>query len=498
VKASAATLGGDVRTTPHALPALALIATAGVCAPLGAQTREFLDAPTVRTQIRIRWNVTTKKLAYAIDDSTVFEDLPDRKLFLTRTAIFITYYQINPLRVQAAASATVLDDPAQQTIAKLIDAITGVATLVGSRAASLAAAGTAAQLIMQQPTRACPGLDVAQTRISRLTETLYSGKTTPAAIRDEIDGWVGAVDSGYAANLDGRTAVDAAVMLISQFVGGITSNIATATTAIKQIEQEAATQPATGDACSVAVNTAYQLALLANPRARLEQLQAVNRAARDLQAELARSYVSNHERWIDRVNYKIGPEVRPTADKQRDVVVKVANVSFDVGGTAAVSFSLLSRDVGSAAFTVRRYSPLAVEIGTGAVFAFLKQPEYGTSTNAQGQTIVTRIPSSRFNVTATVLVNFVCRWRTGPFTAPMFQVGASASKQAPALLAGGGLRLFSVGNGDAAVGAGVMVGWVKDLQKLKEGDVVGGTADIEGDKAFALRTSGYVVVQYKF
>ena len=126
-----------MRTKSHVVPALVLMSVTGVCAPLGAQTREFLDAPTVKAQIRIRWDVAANKMAHAIDDSTVFLDLPDNKLFLTRTSIFITYYQINPLRVQAAASATVFDDPAQGTIAKLIEAITGVATLVGPKAASL-------------------------------------------------------------------------------------------------------------------------------------------------------------------------------------------------------------------------------------------------------------------------------------------------------------------------------------------------------------------------
>ena len=351
---------------------------------------------------------------------------------------------------------------------------------------------------MQQATRACPGLDVAQTRVGGLAEALNGAKTTPAAIRGEIDGWIRAIDKGYEANLNGSAAVDAGVKLISQFVAGIDSVITNATTALERIEQEAATQPTAGDACSAAVNTAYQLVLLTNPRARLEHLQALKKAVGDLQEALTLTYVSNHESWIDRVNYKIGPEIRPTADKMQNVVVKVANVSFDALGAAAVSFSLLSRDVGSAAFTVRRYSPLTVEFGTGVLFSFLKQPEYGTSTNAQGQTIVSRIPDSRVNVTPTVLVNFVCRCSGGPFTAPMFQVGASASKQAPALLAGGGLRLFSIGRGDAAIGAGVMFGWVRDLQSLKEGDVVGGTADIEADKSFVPRTSGYVIVQYKF
>ena len=487
-----------MRTASHVVPALALVAAVGVCAPLGAQTREFLEAPTVKSQIRIRWDVTAKKMAYAVDESPIFVDLPDNKLFLTRTSIFITYYRINPLRVQAAASVTVLDDPAQGTIAKLIEAIGGVAALVGPKTASRAAAGGAAPLSFQEATRECPGLDAAQTRIRALAEALYGVKTTPAAIRGEIDGWIQAIDNGYETNLDGSAAVNAGVILISQFVAGVDSIIMNATTAIEQIEQQAAAQPEAGDTCSVAVSTAYQLALLTNPRARLEHLQALESAARDLEEALTRAYVSNRESWIDRVNYKVGPEIRPTADKMQNVVVKVANVSFDVLGVAEVSFSMLSRDVGSAAFTVRRYSPLAVEFGTGILFSFLKQPEYGTSTDAQGQTIVTRIRDSRVNVTPTVLVNFVWRWSGGPFTAPMFQVGASASRQAPAILVGGGLRLFSVGRGDAAIGAGAMFGWVRDLRKLQEGDVVGGTADIEADKFFTPRTSGYVLLQYKF
>ena len=82
----------------------------------------------------------------------------------------------------------------------------------------------------------------------------------------------------------------------------------------------------------------------------------------------------------------------------------------------------------------------------------------------------------------------------------MVQVGASASKDLPGILVGGGLRLFGAGKGDVAIGGGWMFGWVKDLQKLKVGDVVTGTKDIEADLGYATRpkTSGYIVIQFKF
>jgi len=82
----------------------------------------------------------------------------------------------------------------------------------------------------------------------------------------------------------------------------------------------------------------------------------------------------------------------------------------------------------------------------------------------------------------------------------MFQVGVAASKDVPAVLFGGGLRLFSLGKGDVAVGGGLALAWVKDLNHLRSGDVVTGTKDIEQDLSFdhAPRPRPYFTIQYKF
>ena len=82
----------------------------------------------------------------------------------------------------------------------------------------------------------------------------------------------------------------------------------------------------------------------------------------------------------------------------------------------------------------------------------------------------------------------------------MLQVGSAVSKDTPALLLGGGLKLFSLGKGAFAIGGGAMIAWVKDLQTLKPGSVVTGTKDIEADLGFSStpRIRGYLTLQYKF
>src|SRR5208282_1688480 len=142
---------------------------------------------------------------------------------------------------------------------------------------------------------------------------------------------------------------------------------------------------------------------------------------------------------------------------------------------------------------------LAPEVGVGAVFGTVTAPVYGTAQNASGQTIVAKKPNTSLSVNPTVLVNFVCRCGTGLLT-PMAQIGAAASKTTPAILLGGGIRLFGLSKGDVALGGGAMFAWVKDLQHLKVGDVIGGTNDINSDLGFSglPKVGGYFAIQYKF
>ena len=95
------------------------------------------------------------------------------------------------------------------------------------------------------------------------------------------------------------------------------------------------------------------------------------------------------------------------------------------------------------------------------------------------------------------MVNLVCR--CGPSViSPMFQIGASASKDTPGVLVGGGIRLLGSKTG-LGIGGGLMWAYVKDLQTLQVGQVVNGTAQIDGDKTrLRGKAGGYVSIQYQF
>jgi hypothetical protein len=113
--------------------------------------------------------------------------------------------------------------------------------------------------------------------------------------------------------------------------------------------------------------------------------------------------------------------------------------------------------------------------------------------------IVAKKGDKSLSANGAVIANFVCRCGTG-LLVPMLQIGAVASKDLPAILLGGGLRLFGLGKGDIAIGGGVMGAWYKDLQKLKVGDVVSGTNDITSDLGLISRPKfgGYFTIEYKF
>lgn len=447
-------------------------------APGRAQTRELLDAPVARDRIRVQWDPSQKRIVWAIDSDTQFRELPADALFLTRRSVFVTYPKLNPLEIQATASSVAADDPSAAILSRLLDSLAGVAGLVKVNAAAAAL----------KRTSTCDP-------VNSLFDDLYGDTTAPAELRKDYASWVKAIDDGLATHASGAQAVHDAVVLMTSDPGLIKRLdriLSTAPATLATIEEAAASpQPIHG--CDPAI---LKVLLFTNPRARIQQVQALHDSVVEL-ADLLRTRYAVPAKW-NGLDYQISEEITPTADKMRSVTVKVADVSAKVDGLSS-ALAVTRKDVGAAAFTVRKYSSFAPEIGVGAVFGLVDRPKYGTALNDAGQTIVAKVPDDSISIQPSVLVNFVCRCAAGPL-APMFQIGASTSKELPGVLAGGGVRLFGAGTGDVALGAGAMFAWVKDLQKLSVNDVVSGTKDIAADLGYAARprAAWYFVLQYKF
>jgi hypothetical protein len=450
-----------------------------------SQTQQFLNAPVVRSEIKLRWNASTKTMQWAADDNNIYRNLTSDTLFLTKTSVYVTYPHLNPLRVQANASVTAVADPAYATITKLIESLTGVANLVAP------ALPNKAQTPGGPPPAVAPCSDPASD-IDQLRLLLYGADTSPDTVGKAITGWISAIDQAIAAGESGPEAIAAGTAMIDASATAFGQNINAAQKQWDVIKQCAANPLGLQRAY-------YEAAALSDQTVRIQQLIGLKAATMQLSDLLSKDY-KGPDKWVgpSQTDYVISSEIVPTFDKMQTITAKVSSITLKVDGAT----SLISTDqqaAGSSTFNVRRYTALAPEIGVGAVFGTLKQPTYGTATNASGQTIVAQTSTTKLSVNPTILANFVCRCGTG-LLVPMLQIGAATSKDLPAVLLGGGLRLFGTGKGDVAIGGGIMLGWYKDLQKLKVGDVVSGTSAINSDLGYigTPKPGGYFAIQYKF
>ena len=458
---------------------------------VSAQTQQFLKAPTVRSQIRVEADEAGTAFKYQIDTSDTSRDLPADKLFLAKSSIYITVRKPNPLRTVLSAKISDLEEPSNALLSKLLEGLLSVSNTLRPPVDTKGGGPP------PDPTP-CAAVNTAASRIAKLDGLLFGPSTTAQAIKKAIEDWRLAIDNGYSSGKDGPGAIADAVVKIDAFAKNNDTLITSAAEIIKEIDKEidgglGATTPCESQAFYI-----YHLARLSNPRVRLQQLVGMRKAAEDLSASLVKFSTGA---WItpesgQRIDKIISIEIKPNEETAKHVVVTNSKVKI-IGDETSGLFSVANEDTGSVAFDVRMYSLFAIEAGGGVVFSTLTAPKYGT-TEMDGKTVVARLPDEDASISPTAMVNFVCRCYASRFV-PMAQIGVQASKTTPAILYGGGIRLFGIKSNDVAIGGGWVQGWVKDLKDLDVGDEVGGTADIAAKQTdWVSRRGKYFVIQIKF
>jgi hypothetical protein len=312
-------------------------------------------------------------------------------------------------------------------------------------------------------------------------------------VAESIDAWRAAIDRAYAAGLTGPQAIGAAVDLMDRFVRELETERDKVQNLASRLERESAAVDA-NDACGAATRVVYDTARLVSPRTRVQHLVALASVVTTLRARLLARY-GDAAAWTD-ADYRLGAVAQPK-DEATTLVIRATAIGFAVDRTSG---ALLGEPEihRSTTLTIRKYSRLAREFAAGTVLSTVTMPVYATSRNAAGEMIVVRARRDRVSMTPGMLVSFVCRCQTGPFVAPMLQFGITTSRDVPALMIGGGIRLFSAGPGEVALGAGVLVGWVKYLRAIQEGDIILGTRDIEAALRAIRKQGPYLALQYKF
>ena len=456
-----------------------------------AQTRELLAAPRVDSRIRVRWDPALRRIVTSLDDESRFRSLTPSQLIVAESAaVTVTYPRLNPLRVRATMTRS--GEPAERD--PLTSALRALMTFAAVPVPTLEAGDPRPSLSAAESQAQCEALRRARADAQVLMVNL-SGAQRSTTIPALIHSWRRAIDQAFDNGQDGASAIKAGAALMETAGARLDAQIRESDRVLSRVEREL---PTGSDAsCESLARTLYELVQLSNPRARLAQLAAVRAAIVAVHATLLREYILPGDAKWQGAEFRLADDIRPTRESSTDVTIHVTEIDFEVDEPAGALTAVEERSA-SQTLVIHRFSRFAREFAVATVLSSVTRPGYGTTTNGAGVTVVGRLRRPRVSVEPAVLASFVCQCRTGPLIAPMLQIGITTSKDVPALLAGGGIRLFGLPKGDVALGAGAMIAWVKDLRTLQVDHPTGGTSDIDADLHAVRKQGGYLALQYKF
>jgi hypothetical protein len=454
---------------------------------VAAQTVPLLRAPRVESRVRIQWDPALQRIVAAVDAGQQFHTLTDAPPFLTDDGVTLTYPWLNPL--QTSVSVTPDNGPVRADLV-----LVRVRALMSFASVWIGPAPPASGVDVPG-TESCAALATARADAATLLGSIRVG-SGPRTVATLVEGWRQSIDAAFATGRDGAEVMSEAVMAMDSAAGAIDTYLAGVEPALSRLELSDLVAPGTRpSSCDVAAREAYDLVRLANPRMRLAQLENVRAAIRLVRDAVSREYASPTQ-WRG-PEFVLDAAIRPPKRDSILVTLRATHLEVEVDRSSGV-VTALDEHRGAETIAIQRFSRFATDFAIATVITSITTPGYGTTTNDAGDTVVGRLPKALASVGPAFFASFVCRCQTGPLVAPMLQVGIATANDKPALLGGGGLRLFGLPKGDIALGGGGMIAWVKDLHTLHVGDPIGGTADIQSDLHYVHRSGYYLALQYKF
>lgn len=177
----------------------------------------------------------------------------------------------------------------------------------------------------------------------------------------------------------------------------------------------------------------------------------------------------------------------------------IANVSIPPGKMKEVTVTVHRRTVelkdgaiqttesadSRTSFHVVERQSILFEFAPGAAYMNIHHPQFGTDTS-NGKIVVGAAGDDTQNGAIVGMLNIIPNNMTGALSRLIGQIGVGSGKPYPLLMFGGGIRLSDSSAFTLSIGAAF--GWRKELTRLKIGDSVSGTADIEKDLAYHLHS----------
>jgi hypothetical protein len=472
-----------------------------------------ISAPVVHERIRLRAKSAADstpakpkaELQFKLDRETrEFGPFEKDQQFGVKSArgVAITLERFNPLANAISINVDDVPDPSAETLSKLVESLQSVSTILGGTATT-----TRSAIVLPDALIECKDqFQQADTLLGKLAAALNDDIWTSAKIKESIDSASTAIATGFAGG--GALAVQGGVKKFDDFMGSdkdaddaktLRRKLKIAKAALTDVESLAKKENTQG--CDAIVHPLYLLAMTSSPGERVATMERVLKAFSDI-ADYLRPF-SEPSRWStgDPSDYLVTSTIIPTSSTMKKVKVTFQARSYETTATPGI-LTVKTTDAGSTEFTVRRYSAWVPEIGVGVTFNRVSRPVYGTGKNAAGQTTIALSETDKTTkVDPTVLVNFVCGFCGLTRLTPMFQIGTSTSKTTPAILLGGGVRVFPTAKGEFAIGYGAILPWAKQLKNDDDlGKVIDGTAALEQHLEWRVVKGfhSYVTLQYKF
>lgn len=162
--------------------------------------------------------------------------------------------------------------------------------------------------------------------------------------------------------------------------------------------------------------------------------------------------------------------------------------------------SIESKELIKKTIRIRRFQRFVPEVSIGTAFTFFKYYSYGTTSDLTGQQYVSQPTENTIkNLNIATMINFNY-YIPNSAIHPFYQLGFGINSEIPTVLTGFGIRGNVNGIKRLAISGGLAMSWIKELNKLKPGDPITGTDDIDKDYKYssAPKFTPYLALQYNF
>lgn len=477
-------------------------ATAQFSALKGTRVRQRIS---LSTSTRVEAGGQVPVVKYRLDGQAAeYHELANDQEFLSSGPIALTIRQFNPLRTAVTVSLDDAADPTFASMTQLVESLLGLSGVLGAGLPGKDTPKTKARTLADE--ESCPALDEAEEVQTELVTALYRNPIwTPKRLTAEIETWASSIDEVFADGKSGPSAIGAALALADAFIGKNETAPGSLSLAVNQAEVlikkiDAALDVPADDECAKSALRVYEQLRLTNPHERLQRLKAIYQSVVGIRNLL--STYARQGQWstVEPGEFIVRDSIQASADTMKKVTVAFSTVSYGADPQTG-TLTGTKKPLSSARLVVRRYQAWVPEIGVGLTYARVQRPKYGTGKNAVGETVIAEAPPDDSQFAPTLMVNFLCGFCPAAALTPMIQIGASTSKDAPALFLGGGIRLLPTSKGDFAVGVGWVLPFARQLKSSSAvGKVIAGTAELDSNLEWQ-RVSGthvYVNLQYKF